>query len=63
MFLIAGFGVTVLYRAVKGCFNFMNPPAVAGVGAVVAAHLAYANPVISISAGIVLSFLVGIFAP
>ena len=60
IFAISGFGVTFVYRAAKGCFNFINPMGVAGSGAVVVVHYFYQDPIAAFVAGLVISVIIGL---
>ena len=63
IFLISGIGVTLIYRAIKGCFNFINPMGIAGAGAVVVSHYIFPNPIIALLSGLVISVVVGLVMP
>ncbi|MFH1450706.1 MAG: hypothetical protein ABIF92_01855 [archaeon] len=63
VFVIAGIGVTFLYRAIKGCFNFINPMAITGSGAVVVIHYFYPNILVMLVVGLFVSVIVGLVVP
>lgn len=63
VFLVSGIGVTFIYRAIKGCFNFVNPMALTGAGAVVLTYYFFPSPVIAMILGMVVSVVVGILVP
>jgi|ETN02SMinimDraft_2_1059926.scaffolds.fasta_scaffold231086_1 hypothetical protein len=63
VFVIAGIGVTFLYRAIKGCFNFVNPMAITGVGVVVVLHYFYPNLIVALVAGLAISVITGLVLP
>jgi len=63
VFLISGIGVTLIYRAIKGCFNFVNPMALTGTGAVVLVYYFYPSLVLMLVAGMVVSVVVGLLVP
>ncbi|MDP7282331.1 MAG: hypothetical protein QF475_01695 [Candidatus Undinarchaeales archaeon] len=63
VFVISGIGVTFVYRAIKGCFNFINPMGITGAGAVVLIHYIYPNFAIVLFAGLIISVVVGMFVP
>jgi len=63
VFIISGIGVTLIYRAVKGCFNFINPIGLTGAGAVVLVNFFYPVPLVELITGLVISVIVGLLVP
>ena len=63
IFGIAGIGVTFLYRAIKGCFNFINPMALTGSGAVILTYFLFPNIYMAIGVGMIISVIVGLLIP
>ena len=63
VFTISAFGVTFIYRAAKGCFNFINPMAVAGSGAVVVVYYFYPEPILAFVTGLLISVIIGLMVP
>jgi len=63
VFIISGVGVTFVYRAIKGCFNFISPQGLTGAGAVVLFFYFYPDPIFALIAGIVISVIVGLLVP
>ena len=63
VFILCGVGVTFVYRAVKRCFNFINPMALTGVGAVVLLYYFYPQPVAAFLTGLFVSVITGLIIP
>ena len=62
-FLVGAIGVTLAYRGIKGCFNFVNPMALTGSGAVVLV-LSYTHDVFfAFLGGMLVSMIVGLLYP